>query len=337
MTKRTSDRLPYVGWNMRSWQGPMHVEDFLDSVYELMYSAESAREYVEVVGMLLDECERVGSDAAGVRHHRRAFERASKPLLIAMRAEAVKVSELTPAFVRACVLDGGDGDTSDVRQQLDEHAEQLDDLWLKLVKSAIPAARRAAGDAVYCLAIIAHAKQTKEKSTAPLSKGDAMNLLNAAVAVMEVKFWAIEQVDQLKVMSGRTLLDALAGVIVHMQTQSRTTMVLTAKRRPDVSIRVAVRHGEPTRVEVIGKLTPVEGGPSVAKQRAALRALGCEAPTRKADDRAWHRSFDELSPIEIPMLIANLLEQVVGVPLGETVRVETKGREIRRRGGRDDA
>lgn len=301
------------------------VASFVEGVYDGLRSADLAGYFLGYMCRVAEGLDTLPVSARERQRFNRMVERASDTE-DALITEAKKASDLTPVLLQAAAFDGSFQRMSRQWELASKHLGRIGVLWNRMASDAVVMARRAVSLAIYELAITAHLRRSGGLEEEPSRGRDAEldDLIDSAMRLLATHESAIERTDSLPTATSRAFVDALAGGCAHLRAIPVSTMTAYPADRPDRFVRVSSLADGGALVECVGDRGLAGPDRLTQRQKALLRTLQFEAPTRRQHESTWRRPMPESALLETPLLAAQVLVEVLGVTPGDTLRMATR-------------
>jgi len=295
--------------------GSVPVIAFVELMYGVLQRAESSREFVSTAEHVLSELQELGVTTTQQRQFEKIVQRcrATSEQIVQL---ANRGSELVPVLMHAAAFD------SDLRRfdaqwnAAERIFERSLDLWAKMVACTVPMARTAAGRTMYLLAVASHEGR-------PAGEAAPMDVLDPAAALMASDLDCLDRTDRISTRTPRDLLDGVMGALIHLTTDTPSTMTLFPSKRPERWVRLTLGSGNRMLLECAGSRDLGDGERLTTVEEQHLRDLGLNPPGRKVAERHWHLVIDEFEPFGTTTAAASMLLNVHHLRQGEPLTLVT--------------
>jgi hypothetical protein len=301
------------------------VASFVEAVYDGLRSADLAGYFFGCMCRVAEGLDTLPVTARERQRFNRMIERASDTE-DALIAEAKKASDLTPVLLQAAAFDGSFQRMSRQWELASKHLGRIGVLWNRMASDAVVMARRAVSLAVYELAVTAHLRRSGglEEEPSRAREAELDSLIDSAMRLLVTHESAIDRSDSVPTNTSRALVDALAGGSAHLRAIPVSSMTVHPADHPDRFVRVTSLADGGALVECVGDSQLAGPDRLTLRQKALLRTLQFEAPTRRRLEATWRRTMPESALLETPLLAAQLLAQVLEVTPGDKLRMTTR-------------
>lgn len=318
---------PIEGWSI----GIESVNLFVEFVYSAMCKVDTADYFAGSFSSVVDRMGEAGATDAELRRYRKTADQATESVAL-MDAEAVQAASLTPVLLRAAAFDSTLMRMEEQWKAAAQCVGRIDKLWIRLTRSAVPGARRAASLAVDALAERAYwsdqEAHDKDPSEGNRHAGRAMSsdhldeLFNDASSLLATGDVALERRAAVLTRSAKSMLISLVGVLTHVQAQAPAMMTVRPVHRPQRFVRFIALPDGTGLIESVGNAGVEKAEQITPSERKVLLEMGFAPPTRRKHERNW-RIGVELSLTGVPVILARVLERVHGLAKGDPLEVVT--------------
>lgn len=135
---------------------------------------------------------------------------------------------------------------------------------------------------------------------------------------------SLVRTDPVPTRSAKAMLMSLVGVVAHVQAQAPAMMTVFPVARPRRFVRFIVLPDGSGQLESVGSAGLDKTDRLSAAEKRTLVEFGFAAPTRRLHEQNWHLATPEVSLLEIPVIVTQVLERVHGLTKGERLQVSTR-------------